>query len=163
MLEELGQIASKTNNDAIIIVIVIFMGVLLIGIPLYERFNKAQERKREQYLEQKEEEHKQQRERDEMLKSLVSQVMKVVEKNTESHSEYKEVIIRQSTLIELRETNCKTCKEETQQGNERIAFEIHDFAQDISNGLSEMKNKLDHLIKLSESTYLMNINEGVGK
>jgi len=119
MEQTLGQIASQTNNDAILLVIVIGIFVV-IGIPLYlklEKSRKDSESKRESIL------------------------INVVKENSTA-------IVKLTTLLEHSDQNCDKCKADQMDHFRDITYKLDDSVQyairqeDVLTHLRESSSRL---------------------
>ena len=86
-MEGLQEIAKNTNNDAIILVIVLIIGIAVVAIPLYKVLINAQEKKRQQYME-----------REQILVDVVK--------------ENSEIMAGLKVVLESTYSNCSACKAE---------------------------------------------------
>lgn len=112
-MKELLEIAGKTNNDAIIIIIVLIIGI----IAAYPIAIKARERKRIQHMEQQK-----------LNNTMTRQMMSVIEKNAESYTILVKAVERLTTIIELTDINCRDCKHEQSTKMDRVLDGLNNLA-----------------------------------
>jgi hypothetical protein len=100
-VNQLGDIAKSTNNDAIILAIVIILGLVAVAIPLYILYTKRDKAKLQQYIQRED------------------RILQVVENNAksnitiaESNTKVAEAIAGLRTAFDGNTRNCDLCKAE---------------------------------------------------
>lgn len=126
-MNELSNIASKTNNDVILWTIVIIIGLVLVGIPIVKLFTTWYK----MITTAREAQNKQEFDREHLL-------IEVIQKNSEVISELKSV---------LHNTNskCDTCKVEQLDRIKGINESIKEHSKSISKN-NEVLNEVYNII-----------------
>lgn len=95
----LKQVVEKTDNDILLLVIVISVVSLVIAIPLYKAVSKAAQERRQQEME-----------REQMI-------LNVIKENTQINASLK-------TLLETSNSTCTNCREEQLHRFDNISSEL---------------------------------------
>lgn len=133
-MDGLIDIAKHTNNDAIIMVIVVVIGcAVLFGIA-YPQITKARKEKRKQYMEQQK-----------LNQDMTKQMMGVIEKNTEAYTKL-------AVIIENTDSNCRTCKVEQADKMDKVVDAVNELIRTVELLTSMNTNLYRILVDRGEIT-----------
>lgn len=113
-VDGLTTIAQKTDNDILLLVIVLAIVLLILSIPLYKIMMRANEKKRQQEIDR--EEH----------------IIQVIKENTQVNAGLK-------TLLETTNANCDLCRKEQLERLDKVHNRIDSNGNQLTEILTLLK------------------------